>query len=64
MNSDDKTTVNGLITDLEYFTAWLADEILERDTPIYWETMKELRDAVEKVGFVLECITEQAEDLV
>ena len=63
MMTDDKIAVTGLITDLEYFTAWLADEILERDTPIYWETMKELEVAVEKVGFVLECITEQAEDL-
>lgn len=60
MNNDDKIIVLGLINDLEHFTAYMGDMKI----PIWWETLRELQAAVEKVGFVLDCIAEQAEELV
>jgi len=62
VNNDDKIIVLGLINDLEHFTAYMANGLM--NIPIWWETMLELQAAVEKVGFVLDCIAEQAEELV
>jgi len=59
----DKQIVEGLIVDLEYMTGWLADNILENDMPIHWETLKELRTSVQNVSFVIDCIAEEEQDL-
>ena len=59
----DKQIVEGLIIDLEYMTGWLADNILENDMPIHWETLKELRTSVQNVSFVIDCIAEEEQDL-
>jgi hypothetical protein len=42
----------------------LADNILEKDMPIHWETLKELRTSIQNVSFVIDCITEEEQDLV
>ena len=60
----DKQIVEGLVIDLEYMAGWLADNILEKDMPIYWETLKELRTSIQNVSFVIDCITEEEQDLV
>jgi hypothetical protein len=60
----DKQIVEGLVIDLEYMAGWLADNILEKDMPIHWETLKELRTSVQNVSFVIDCITEEEQDLV
>jgi len=62
VNNDDKIIVIGLIKDLEHFTAYMGDGLM--NIPVWWETMRELQLSVEKVGFVLDCIAEQAEELV
>jgi hypothetical protein len=61
---NDKQIVEGLVIDLEYMAGWLADNILEKDMPIHWETLKELRTSVQNVSFVIDCITEEEQDLV
>jgi hypothetical protein len=61
---NDKQIVEGLVIDLEYMAGWLADNILEKDMPIHWETLKELRSAIQNVSFVIDCITEEERDLV
>jgi hypothetical protein len=60
----DKQIVEGLVIDLEYMAGWLADNILEKDMPIHWETLKELRTSIQNVSFVIDCITEEEQDLV
>jgi hypothetical protein len=60
----DKQIVEGLVIDLEYMAGWLADNILENDMPIHWETLKELRTSIQNVSFVIDCITEEEQDLV
>ena len=61
---NDKQIVEGLVIDLEYMAGWLADNILEKDMPIHWETLKELRSSIQNVSFVIDCITEDERDLV
>ena len=61
---NDKQIVEGLVIDLEYMAGWLADNILENDMPIYWETLKELRTSVQNVSFVIDCIAEEEQDLL
>ena len=61
---NDKQIVEGLIVDLQYMTDWLADNILEKDMPIHWETLKELRTCIQNVSFVIDCITEEEQDLL
>ena len=61
---NDKQIVEGLVIDLEYMAGWLADNILEKDMPIHWETLKELRTSVQNVSFVIDCIAEEEQDLV
>ena len=61
---NDKQIVEGLVIDLEYMAGWLADNILENDMPIHWETLKELRTSVQNVSFVIDCIAEEEQDLV
>jgi hypothetical protein len=61
---NDKQIVEGLVIDLEYMAGWLADNILEKDMPIHWETLKELRSSIQNVSFVIDCITEEEQDLV
>jgi hypothetical protein len=61
---NDKQIVEGLVIDLEYMAGWLADNILEKDMPIHWETLKELRTSIQNVSFVIDCITEEEQDLV
>jgi hypothetical protein len=61
---NDKQIVEGLVIDLEYMAGWLADNILENDMPIHWETLKELRTSIQNVSFVIDCITEEEQDLV
>ena len=61
---NDKQIVEGLVIDLEYMAGWLADNILEKDMPIHWETLKELRSSIKNVSFVIDCITEEEQDLV
>ena len=61
---NDKHIVEGLVIDLEYMAGWLADNILEKDMPIHWETLKELRTSIQNVSFVIDCITEEEQDLV
>ena len=61
---NEKQIVEGLVIDLEYMAGWLADNILEKDMPIHWETLKELRSSIQNVSFVIDCITEEEQDLV
>ena len=50
------------MNDLEFMAEWLTNNILDREIPIHWETMRDLIEQVDKVGDVLNTIEEEAQE--
>jgi len=60
--ASNKETVSGIVNDLEFMAEWLTNNILDREIPIHWETMRDLIEQVDKVGDVLNTIEEEAQE--
>jgi len=60
--ASDRETVSGLVNDLEFMAEWLTNNILGREMPIHWETMRELIAQVDRVSDVLNTIEEEAQE--
>jgi len=54
--------VGGIVNDLEFMAEWLTSNILDRELPIHWETMRDLIAQVDKVSDVLNTIEEEAQE--
>ena len=60
--ASDRETVGGIVNDLEFMAEWLTSNILDRELPIHWETMRDLIAQVDKVSDVLNTIEEEAQE--
>jgi len=60
--ASNKETVSGIVNDLECMSDWLTSNVLDRELPIHWETMRDLIEQVEKVSDVLNTIEEEAQE--
>jgi hypothetical protein len=45
--------VSGIVNDLEYMAEWLTSNVLDRELPIHWETMRDLIEQVDRISDVL-----------
>ena len=59
--ASDRETVSGIVNDLEHMTEWLTSNVLDRELPIKWETMRDLIAQVDRVSDVLNTIEEEAQ---
>ena len=59
--ASDRETVSGIVNDLECMAEWLTSNVLDREMPIHWETMRDLIAQVDKVSDVLNTIEEEAQ---
>jgi len=59
--TSDRETVSGIVNDLEFMAEWLTSNVLDREMPIHWETMRDLIAQVDKVSDVLNTIEEEAQ---
>ena len=59
--ASDRETVSGIVNDLEYMAEWLTSNVLDREMPIHWETMRDLIAQVDRVSDVLNMIEEEAQ---
>ena len=59
--TSDRETVSGIVNDLEFMAEWLTSNVLDRELPIHWETMRDLIAQVDKVSDVLNTIEEEAQ---
>ena len=57
--ASNKETVSGIVNDLEFMAEWLTNNILDREIPIHWETMRDLIEQVDRVSDVLNTIEEE-----
>jgi len=60
--ASDRETVSGIVNDLEFMAEWLTNNVLDRELPIHWETMRDLIAQVDKVSDVLNTIEEEAQE--
>jgi len=60
--ASDRETVSGIVNDLEFMADWLTNNILDREIPIHWETMRDLIEQVDRVSDVLNTIEEEAQE--
>jgi hypothetical protein len=60
--ASDRETVGGIVNDLEFMAEWLTNNILDRELPIHWETMRDLIAQVDRVSDVLNTIEEEAQE--
>ena len=60
--ASDRETVSGIVNDLEFMAEWLTNNILDRELPINWETMRDLIAQVDRVSDVLNTIEEEAQE--
>jgi hypothetical protein len=60
--TSDRETVSGIVNDLEFMAEWLTNNVLDRELPIHWETMRDLIAQVDKVSDVLNTIEEEAQE--
>ena len=60
--ASNKETVSGIVNDLEFMAEWLTNNILDREIPIHWETMRDLIEQVDRVSDVLNTIEEEAQE--
>ena len=60
--ASDREIVSGIVNDLEFMAEWLTNNILDREIPIHWETMRDLIEQVDKVSDVLNTIEEEAQE--
>ena len=60
--TSDRETVSGIVNDLEFMAEWLTSNVLDRELPIHWETMRDLIAQVDKVSDVLNTIEEEAQE--
>ena len=59
--ASDRETVSGIVNDLEHMAEWLTNNVLDREMPIHWETMRDLIAQVDRVSDVLNTIEEEAQ---
>ena len=59
--TSDRETVSGIVNDLEFMAEWLTNNVLDREMPIHWETMRDLIAQVDRVSDVLNMIEEEAQ---
>ena len=59
--TSDRETVSGIVNDLEFMAEWLTSNVLDREMPIHWETMRDLIAQVDRVSDVLNTIEEEAQ---
>jgi len=59
--TSDRETVSGIVNDLEFMAEWLTNNVLDRELPIHWETMRDLIAQVDRVSDVLNTIEEEAQ---
>ena len=57
--TSDRETVSGIVNDLEFMAEWLTSNVLDREMPIHWETMRDLIAQVDRVSDVLNTIEEE-----
>jgi hypothetical protein len=60
--ASDRETVSGIVNDLEFMAEWLTSNVLDREMPIHWETMRDLIAQVDRVSDVLNTIEEEAQE--
>jgi len=60
--ASDRETVSGIVNDLEFMAEWLTNNVLDREMPIHWETMRDLIAQVDRVSDVLNTIEEEAQE--
>ena len=60
--ASDREIVTGIVNDLEFMADWLTNNILDREIPIHWETMRDLIEQVDRVSDVLNTIEEEAQE--
>ena len=60
--ASDRETMSGIVNDLEFMADWLTNNILDREIPIHWETMRDLIEQVDRVSDVLNTIEEEAQE--
>ena len=60
--TSDRETVSGIVNDLEFMAEWLSSNVLDRELPIHWETMRDLIAQVDRVSDVLNTIEEEAQE--
>jgi len=60
--TSDRETVSGIVNDLEFMAEWLTNNVLDRELPIHWETMRDLIAQVDRVSDVLNTIEEEAQE--
>ncbi len=60
--ASDREIVSGIVNDLEFMAEWLTNNILDREIPIHWETMRDLIEQVDRVSDVLNTIEEEAQE--
>ena len=60
--TSDRETVSGIVNDLEFMAEWLTSNVLDREMPIHWETMRDLIAQVDRVSDVLNTIEEEAQE--
>ena len=60
--ASDREIVSGIVNDLEFMAEWLTNNILDRELPIHWETMRDLIAQVDRVSDVLNTIEEEAQE--
>jgi len=60
--ASDRETVSGIVNDLEFMAEWLSSNVLDRELPIHWETMRDLIAQVDRVSDVLNTIEEEAQE--
>jgi hypothetical protein len=59
--TNDRETVSGIVNDLECMADWLTSNVLDRELPIHWETMRELIATVDRVRDVLNTMEAEAQ---
>jgi len=59
--ASNRETVSGIVNDLEFMAEWLTNNVLDREMPIHWETMRDLIAQVDRVSDVLNTIEEEAQ---
>ena len=59
--ASDRETVSGIVNDLECMADWLTSNVLDRELPIQWETMRDLIEQVERVSDVLNTMEAEAQ---
>jgi len=60
--ASDRETVSGIVNDLEFMAEWLSSNVLDRELPIHWETMRDLIAQVDRVSDALNTIEEEAQE--